>query len=214
MHTHSAPCRPTRLTGWLVMVATLILAGCGTVMRVDSEVQSHAKWPSLALPTGKVSYEFERLPSQTMGQAHTDQDTLEALTRDALAALDWHATADSPAPWRVTVSAQSVTLPRAPWDDPRDGWLLRHRLGVAMGTGRDGLYMGGLMSVDMPYYQRSVSLVVRDGQTGRVTFETRAAHDGRWHDSPAVWRAMIDAALRGFPTPPAGTRTVNIDIPR
>jgi hypothetical protein len=59
-----------------------------------------------------------------------------------------------------------------------------------------------------------VSLVVRDGQTGRVAYETRAAHDGRWHDSPAVWRAMIDAALQGFPAPPTGNRTVNIDIPR
>lgn len=214
MSARRTPSLATRLSCGLVWLAALALTGCGTVMRVDSEVQSHAQWPSLALPAGKVSYEFERLPSQTMGQAHTDQDTLEALTRDALAALDWHATTASPAPWRVTVSAQSVTLPRAPWDDPRDGWLLRHRLGLAMGTGRDGLYMGGLMSVDMPYYQRSVSLVVRDGQTGRVTFETRAAHDGRWHDSPAVWRAMIDAALRGFPAPPAGTRTVNIDIPR
>jgi hypothetical protein len=29
-----------------------------------------------------------------------------------------------------------------------------------------------------------------------------------------VWRAMIDAALQGFPAPPTGNRTVNIDIPR
>ena len=85
---------------------------------------------------------------------------------------------------------------------------------MSIGTGRGGPYMGGMLSVDMPYYQRSVSLVVRDGQTGRVAYETRAAHDGRWHDSPAVWRAMIDAALQGFPAPPTGNRTVNIDIPR
>ena len=209
---------PTPLVPNLIRLLTLLtwlaLTGCGTVMRVDSEVQSHARWPSLALPTGKVSYEFERLPSQTTGQAHTDQDTLEALTRDALGALDWHATTTGQAPWRVAVSAQSVTLPRAPWDDPRDGWLMRPRLGMAIGTGRGGPHVGGLLSVDMPYYQRSVTLVVRDGQTGHVAFETRAAHDGRWHDSPAVWRAMIDAALRDFPSPPAGARTVNIDIPR
>lgn len=214
MHTLSTPSRPFRFIGWLVMLAALGLAGCGTVMRVDSEVQSHAKWPATALTTGHVSYEFERLPSQTSGLAGTDQSTLEALTREALAGLGWQATAAGPAPWRVAVSAQSVTLPRAPWDDPRDGWLLRPRLGMAVGTGRGGPHVGGLLSVDMPYYQRSVSLVVRDGQTGRVAFETRAAHDGRWHDSPAVWRAMIDAALSGFPAPPTGTRTVNIDIPR
>lgn len=218
MHTLSAPSRPARLASrsaaWLVILAALCLAGCGTVMRVDSEVKSHAKWPSPALPAGQVSYEFERMPSQTTGQADTDQSTLEALTRDALAGLGWQATTAGPAAWRVAVSAQTVTLPRAPWDDPRDGWLLRPRLSMAMGTGRGGPHVGGLMSVDMPYYQRSVTLVVRDGQTGRVAFETRAAHDGRWHDSPAVWRAMIDAALSGFPAPPAGARTVNIDIPR
>lgn len=207
-----------RLIRLLTLLTWLALTGCATVMRVDSEVISHTKWPSTVLFTVQVSYEFERLPSQTTGQAGTDQRTLEALTREALAGLGWQATNTTTtagqAPWRVAVSAQSVTLPRAPWDDPRDGWLLRPRLGTTMGTGRSGPHMGGLLSVDMPYYQRSVSLVVRDGQTGRVAFETRAAHDGRWHDSPAVWRAMIDAALSGFPAPPTGTRTVNIDIPR
>ena len=42
----------------------------------------------------------------------------------------------------------------------------------------------------------------------------RAAHDGRWNSSPALWTAMLDAALQGFPAPPAGVRQVNIEIPR
>ena len=215
MHPHSTAARPQRLASWLIALAALALTGCATVMRVDSQVQSHAKWPSTDLPARDSSYEFERLPSQTTGPADTAQAMIEAQAREALAALGWHVTATGNAPWRVTVSAQTVTLPRAPWDEPRGGgWLFQPRLGVGMGTGRGGLQWGGMLSMDMPYYQRSVSLVVRDGQTGRVAYETRAAHDGRWHDSPAVWRAMIDAALRDFPAPPAGTRTVNIDIPR
>lgn len=215
MHTHSGLSRATRFVGWLTLLTWLALTGCATVMRVDSEVQSHEKWPSTASYTGHVSYEFERMPSQNTGQAANGQQVLEALTREALAGLGWHAVDTGQAPWRVAVSAQTVTLPRAPWDDPHEGWPLpHHRLGVAPGAARGRPFMGGLPRVDMPYYQRSITLVVRDGQTGRVAFETRAAHDGRWHDSPAVWRAMIDAALSGFPTPPEGVRTVNIDIPR
>jgi hypothetical protein len=198
----------------LPLLAWLALTGCVSVMRVDSAVQSHAQWPASAFSAGLISYEFERLPSQATGQAGTDQDMLEAQTRQALAAVGWQPVTAGGTPWRVAVSGQTVTLPRAPWDDPRDGWLLRHRLGVSASSGRGGPHIGALLSVDMPYYQRSVSLVVRDGQTGRVAYETRAAHDGRWHDSPAVWRAMIDAALQGFPESPAGQRTVNIDIPR
>jgi hypothetical protein len=211
------PARP-RLTFFcnvLLAGAVLALSGCASVMRVDSAVQSHAKWPSGALPTSKESYEFERLPSQSAGPTATSQATLETLVRDALAPYGWElSTTSTPAPWRVTISAQTVTLPRAPWDEPREGWPLRPRLAVGLGTGHGGLYWGGMLSMDMPYYQRSVSLVVRDGQTGRVAYETQAAHDGRWHDSPAVWRAMIDAALQGFPAPPTANRTINIDIPR
>ena len=214
MPTHRRAVRTQFWFSCVTVLTALTLTGCGTVMRVDSVVQSHAQWPSSALPTAQISYEFERLPSQNLGQSGTDQGMLETQTRDALTALGWQAMAAGGAPWRVTVSGQTLTLPRAPWDEPREGWPFRSRLGVSIGTSRGGPYMGGMLSVDMPYYQRSVSLVVRDGQTGRVAYETRAAHDGRWHDSPAVWRAMIDAALQGFPAPPTGNRTVNIDIPR
>ena len=49
---------------------------------------------------------------------------------------------------------------------------------------------------------------------GAVVFESHASHDGIWPDSEAVLAAMLDAALQGFPTPPAGARQVNIEIPR
>jgi hypothetical protein len=47
-----------------------------------------------------------------------------------------------------------------------------------------------------------------------VLYETRATHDGIWADARAVLPAMLAAALQGFPVPPAGTRRVNIEIPR
>jgi hypothetical protein len=68
--------------------------------------------------------------------------------------------------------------------------------------------------MDWPYYQRKVSLLVRQADSGQVVYETHAAHDGRWNSSHELWCAMLDAALQGLPTPPAGARQVNIDLPR
>jgi len=47
-----------------------------------------------------------------------------------------------------------------------------------------------------------------------VVFETRATHDGPWADSAQILPAMLQAALQGFPAPPAGMRRVNMEIPR
>jgi hypothetical protein len=57
-------------------------------------------------------------------------------------------------------------------------------------------------------------VVVRDTQTAQVVYETTAFHDGRWRDSPALWQAMADAALEGFPRPAQAQRQINIDIAR
>ena len=47
-----------------------------------------------------------------------------------------------------------------------------------------------------------------------VVYETRAVHEGVWTDNPAVFAAMFDAALNGFPTPPTGPRRIVLEIPR
>ena len=61
---------------------------------------------------------------------------------------------------------------------------------------------------------REVALVVRHAASARVVYESRAAHEGRWNSTPELWGAMLDAALRDFPTPPDGARQVNIEVPR
>jgi hypothetical protein len=66
----------------------------------------------------------------------------------------------------------------------------------------------------LPWYEREVSLVMRDLTTGQVVYETRAEHSGRWADNAAVLPVMFDAALRGFPAAPPGPRRVDIEIPR
>ena len=112
----------------------------------------------------------------------------------------------------MQVLASTTTLPRAPWDDPRD--RVWPRWGVSASNAGVGIQLGGLFSFDMPYYVRKLTLLVRDGSTGRVVYETSAAHDGRWGDSPALWRAMLEAAQTGFPAPQPGVQQNNIDIPR
>jgi hypothetical protein len=180
-------------------------------MRVDNQVKSHAQWPSSANLAGHVRYEFERLPSQSQPPAATTQAELEGLAAAALARSGWHA-APPPVAWRVQVSARTDTLPRAPWEDPRDAMAPRLALGVHGGGA--GLRLQGLRWAEQPYHVRTVTVVVRDAAEGRVAFESSALHEGRWNDTPALWQAMMDAALAGFPHSPAGPRQIDVDIPR
>lgn len=205
-------------------------------MRVDSEVTTHPHWPTGA-PTGAAAtYVFERLPSQTQGQTASAQAELEGLARSVLASKGWQlapstalstatdeATSMAPdkasdsaagAPWRVQVAASQTTLPRAPWEEPptHGGWP-RLALNASNSGWGLGLGWGGLRG-DMPYHLRSVSVVVRDGTSGRVAYETRADHDGRWNSTPAVWQAMLAAALTGFPQPATVQQHIHIDMPR
>jgi hypothetical protein len=195
-------------------------------------VQSFARWDDAAAPTAAAAtnaipqapqlYRFERLPSQAAENAARRQTDLEAIARTALAKRGW--TAAEPgvsARWSVQVNAGTLKLPRAPWEEPWDGFGYGGFGGFGF-PGRDYVVTGSgqviwapvFMRMDLPYYQRKVSLLVRNAGNGQVVYETHAAHDGRWNSSPELWGAMLDAALLDFPTPPAGVRQVNIDLPR
>ena len=192
----------------------LLLTGCAGVYRVDNQVQSFPGWAqggAQAVPVAPQRYRFERLPSQRAGTAAGAQDDLEALARTALARAGWTpAEADTHAPWTVQVSASTLQRPRAPWEEPWGG------LGTGIGVhlGHPGWGGSLFLRSDMPYYEREVSLVIREVASGQVVYETRARHDGRWASSPPLWGAMLDAALRDFPQPPAGPREILIDLPR
>lgn len=67
---------------------------------------------------------------------------------------------------------------------------------------------------DPPYYQREVSVVLRDARSGQVVYESTATHDGPWRHSNSQWAALLEAALDGFPEPPIGARRVVIEVPR
>lgn len=211
--------RTTTATRRALLGATMglgmLLGGCASVYRVDNQVQSFASWtpsgPAVTAPAAPQSYRFDRLPSQHEGAAKTAQDQLEALARVALSRQGWNlAEASATPPWTVQVAGGTLRLPRAPWEEPWDG--LGGGFGLYGGHGFWGTSM--FLRMDLPYYERQVSLVVREGATGRVVYETRARHDGRWASSPELWGAMLEAALRDFPQPPAGPRQVDIDLPR
>lgn len=215
-------------------LALLALSGCASVFLVDNQVQSYARWADRPTPSGASTpvvipqapqvFRFDRLPSQQDKRSGDGQNELERLATLSLAKVGWTpATAGvTTAPWTVEVSAATLRLPRAPWESPYDGYW-GGGFGPGFGfPGRDYgvtgsgqiIYAPLFLRMDTPYYQREVSLVIRHAGSGRVVYETRAAHDGRWNSSNALWLAMLDAALRDFPAPPDGLRQVNIEVPR
>jgi len=222
---------------FVAATAVFALSACATVYLVDNQVQSFARWADQAgkpgtavtIPQAPQIYRFERLPSQREGSIATGQDELEKLTEAAMARVGWtHAAQGTSSPWLVQVDAGTLRLPRAPWESPYDaywgggywggfgpgfGYAMPGRDYVVTGRGQI-IWMPVYPRIETPYYKREVTLVIRHAASGKVVYETRSAHDGRWNSSNGLWSAMLDAALRDFPAPPEGPRQVNIEVPR
>ena len=185
-----------------LLCAALWLTGCASTRLVDSDVQSFSQ---LARAPPRATYTFERLPSQQAQGAQ--QSAVEEQARLALAKVGLRQ--DSAAPfYRVQAHARTDLLAYPDyWDGPGWGW-------GGWGGGR-GFYGGLSMRFPPPtLYRREVGLTLREAPTGNVVYETRAVHEGVWTDNPAVFAAMFDAALNGFPTPPTGPRRIVLEIPR
>ena len=215
---------------WLRLATCFVvlagLSGCASVYRVDNQVESFARWSDAGasaqatptVPAPPQRYRFERLPSQLSGATGQSQDALEQWTHSLLAPLGWtQAEPPEAVRWTVQVAGLSTQSPYAPWENPweRDGFGWMGGIWLGAGNGHAHVMWNPWPMHSMsPYYQRQVSLVIRESATGRVVYETRAAHDGRWNSTPALWQAMLSAALADFPNPPAGVRLVNLDLPR
>lgn len=200
---------------FFLMAALLLSTGCSSLRVIDSDVTTFALWPAAA-PVSGAGYRFERLPSQQLLPARNlgmelPQDQLEALAREALNKVGL-VNNPADAAFDVQVSATARKIQR----QASQGRFMGGP-SVAVGGGTAGGFVGfslPLMVYEPPLYLREVSLVVRDARSHAVLYETRATHDGIWADARAVLPAMLAAALQGFPVPPAGTRRVNIEIPR
>lgn len=212
-----------RLGGPSLLAGALLLGGCAGVIRLENEVRSYADWTASASgmrPAPGDFYRIERRPSQRQDPA-AQQEAIEVIARDALERVGLRA-APEPLPaglplprWTVELGARSIRQPYAPWDEPgRPAFGMSLGIGHVSRHGSIGIGMPLFPAPAVPYYQREVSIVLRDARSARVVYETSASHDGPWADSPTLWAALYDAALQGFPQPPAGPRWVVTEVPR
>ena len=200
--------RMARLVGVPVLAGAL-LAGCATGYLLDNNVQSFSSLPALAALPSSPTYRFERLPSQ---QASPGQAQLEALADPALFKAGLRR--DDAAPhYSVQVSAR-VQPVLSPWADPWSGWGGGWS-GWSGGFGGRGFgvgFGGPFPRMERPWFLREVGVVVRELPSNRVVYETHAGNDGPWGDNASVLPAMFEAALQGFPSPPAGLRRINVQV--
>lgn len=181
------------------VLATVLLGGCATSFVLDNRVQTYGAAGPLAAP---LSYRFERLPSQ---QVDPNQAALEELAEPALHRAGLQRDAAAPR-YSVQVSARAQRV-LSPWTDPWQPW------GWGFGLGGSGWgFHNPFPRVEQNWFQREVNVLVRELPGNRVVFESSAANDGPWWDNRSVLPAMFEAALQGFPNPPAGPRRVSIQV--
>ncbi|HEX2546836.1 MAG TPA: DUF4136 domain-containing protein [Ramlibacter sp.] len=191
---------------FVAAAAAVVLAGCATGYRLDNQVQSFSQLQALPAP---ATYRFERSLSQ---QTDPAQQALENLADPALHRAGLRRDDASPR-YSVQVAARTdrVLSPYAdPWDRWGGGW---GGWGIGLGGRHFGVGIGApFPRADTFWFQREVTVVVRELATSRVVYETHATNSGPLMDSRTVLPAMFDAAMQGFPNPPQGPRRVDIQI--
>ena len=194
-----------------IALVGLFVSGCTSNRLVESDVNAFHRWNG-APPVPGTLYRFERLPSQQAAGAQ--QDYLESLSRDSLARVGLRL---DPAVARLGVQVQLnvLVVERGPYGYGYDGSFGFITPGIFLGGGSRGASFGLSFPIgfsEPPFYRRELTLLMRDLASGQVVFETRALSDSVQDDLPALLPAMLEAALRGFPQPPAGTRRIPVDL--
>ena len=200
---------------FFLLTLALLLGGCSSMRLVESQVLAVAR-PAAGQPIESgARYRFERLPSQT-DDAHTD--VVEALAEAELAEFGL-VRDDAAARYSVQVSNRMQPYLVDQWGRPFDSGRVRGSIVIGSG-GLGGMFgMGVGMGVGQgfpptPQYRHEATLLLRELASGQVVYETSASHVGPWSDSDNVLRALLAAALKDFPNPPPGRRTVKVEIPR
>lgn len=190
---------------WLLVLA---LTGCSGMRIVDSDVRAYTTAQAVSVP---ATYRFELLPSQQAQPVRRFalQDMVQAeldkvgMRRDEVAPQ-----------YSVRFDLRVQQDARSPWSDPFHAAGFFPAYPVVTPHGVVYHYRMPLFVMEMPWYRREVSLLIRRLSDGELVFESNARNDGNWSDDAAVLPAMFEAALRDFPNPPQGLRRVNIEIPR
>ncbi len=202
---------------WLTRIALILLASaltaCATGPRtLGADVRTSAAQPPGNAVLQGAHYRFERGPL-VAGQPAPEK--LEAMAQAALARVG--AVRDDVRP---RLSVQVGGYVSAYWmDDAYYGGLSNPRIALGMGVGRGwrgggvGFGLGWPMSdPSIPAYVSEVSVLMRDLSTGQIVYDTRARHDGPWHDTENVLAALFVAALEGFPQPSQAVRRVGVPL--
>ncbi len=187
-----------------ILLAVTALSGCSTLRTVDNEVQSFS---SLSALPAQAAFRFERLPSQQAAPQRVAE--LEAMAEQALVKAGLRRD-DGGAQYGVQIGVRMEREDRVDWPD---AWWYGGFPGQRFS--RLGPWSSTWSSTWMhttPWFQREVSLILRDLRTGQVVYETHAAQEGSWSDSRRILPAMFAAALSGFPAAPTGVRKVNIEL--
>lgn len=193
---------PRLLRCGIFLLATAVLGGCAVTRSVDSTVQAYSSLAALPAPP---SYRLDLLPSQTQGEAYA---AIVPLVHAALARAGLQQSNAAPrliAQFDVRTGTGYDYGPWYPWGP----W------GGFGGLGHRGGLRAGWMLREMPplLYRHEVRLVLRDAATQQTVYETSASNEDVWTDTPRIFGVLFDAALAGFPTPPAGPRQVRLPMP-
>lgn len=193
---------PPLLRCAIFLLPAAVLGGCAVTRSVDSTVQSYSSLAALPAPP---SYRLELLPSQQAQSAA--YAPIVALAHAALARAGLQR--DDAAPRLLaqfdvrtgTGYADGPWYPYGPW---AGGW----------GWGSRGGLRAGWMLREMPplLYRHEVRLVLRDAATQQTVYETTASNEDVWTDVSRVFGVLFEAALAGFPTPPAGPHQLRLPL--
>ena len=198
-------------------VATVLtgLTACATGPRtVDASVRTVAAPAPGAAVLQNARYRFERGP---LVAGQPDPAKLEAMAQTALARVGLQRD-DAGAQLSVQVGGYVNAYWRDEWGRPMGyGYGPRMSLGLGFGGGWRGggigLGMGWpIGDPDIPAYVSEVNLLMRDLRTGQIVYDTRARHDGPWHDTDNVLVALFVAALEGYPSPAQSVRQVGVPL--
>ena len=193
-----------RLLCAAVLAGAALLTGCAAMRSIDTSVATFGAWPAGTAPG---TYAFDRLPSQ---QANPQRaQAIENAAAQALASAGFRPAADGAKPdVMVQIGARTERFEQAPWDDPF-WWGGPRRFGYAgwPGYGRYGPwgpygFHHGLWEPFPPepdVYLHEVALLIRDANTGKALYETRASSDGYSDGGDRMLAAMFEASMKDFP---------------
>jgi len=208
-----------RIVSVAALAGAAALAGCASMNVVDASVATFGAWPAGTTPG---TYAFDRLPSQEKNPQRTQ--AIENAAAQALANAGFRPVADGGKPAvMVQIGARTERFEQSPWDDPF-WWGGPRRWGYRGWAGYGGPYgpwgpygyRRGLWAPFPPepdVYLHEVALLIRDADTGKALYETRASTDGYSSGGDHMLAAMFDASMKDFPATNDKAHTVRVPMP-